>query len=109
MRVRVVCGRDVTIDTLWPTKRLVRVDLPTFGRPRMAAKPERKEEGIKLFRIVSILQPGPPGANPVKELVRSVAGHRPPVSHSRRLCCNFTFFSIPMIFIQPKLCSTRLR
>ena len=34
MRRRVVCGRGVTIATLWPTIRLSSVDLPTLVRPR---------------------------------------------------------------------------
>src|SRR6516164_5652902 len=38
---RVVCGRSLVIATLAPTRALVRVDLPTFGRPTRHAKPER--------------------------------------------------------------------
>ena len=34
---RVVCGFGVTIATLAPTSAFSRVDLPTFGRPTMAA------------------------------------------------------------------------
>jgi hypothetical protein len=39
--VRVVCGRDEVIATLVPTRALVRVDLPAFGRPTNDAKPLR--------------------------------------------------------------------
>ena len=41
MRRRVVWTLDVTIETLVPTRRLSRVDLPTFGAPRMAMNPQR--------------------------------------------------------------------
>src|SRR2546428_9105089 len=41
MRLRVVCGLGVTIATLAPTRALSSVDLPTFGRPTMAAYPVR--------------------------------------------------------------------
>ena len=42
IRVRVVCGLSETIDTLRPTIAFSIVDLPTFGRPTIATKPERK-------------------------------------------------------------------
>jgi hypothetical protein len=38
---RVVCGLSDTIATLRPTIALTSVDLPTFGRPARATKPER--------------------------------------------------------------------
>ena len=38
---RVVCGLSETIATLWPTIALTSVDLPTFGRPASATKPDR--------------------------------------------------------------------
>ena len=38
---RVVCALWVTIDTLAPTSALVRVDLPLFGAPISATKPQR--------------------------------------------------------------------
>src|SRR6267142_2289923 len=41
MRLRVVCGLDVTMATFWPTRRLSSVDLPAFGRPTMATNPAR--------------------------------------------------------------------
>ena len=37
---RVVCGLSETIATLWPTIALTSVDLPTFGRPASATKPD---------------------------------------------------------------------
>src|SRR5580658_3731985 len=40
MRLRVVCGFDVTIATFCPTKRLMSVDLPAFGRPTIATNPD---------------------------------------------------------------------
>lgn len=40
-RVRVVCGFGLTIASLLPTKALSKVDLPTFGRPTSATKPQR--------------------------------------------------------------------
>ena len=36
IRVRVVCGLEVTMATFSPTSRLVRLDLPTLGRPMTA-------------------------------------------------------------------------
>ena len=36
-----VCTLGVTIETLVPTSRLSRVDLPTLGAPRIATKPQR--------------------------------------------------------------------
>ena len=40
MRVRVVWGLEVTMATFSPTKRFVRLDLPTFGRPMTATNTE---------------------------------------------------------------------
>jgi len=40
--VRVVLGWWEVIAILLPTNALIKVDLPTFGRPTMATKPERK-------------------------------------------------------------------
>ena len=36
----VVCDLSVTIETLWLIKPFNKVDLPTFGRPKMATKPD---------------------------------------------------------------------
>ena len=41
MRVRVVCTFRETMETFAPTSLLMRVDLPTFGAPTMATKPQR--------------------------------------------------------------------
>src|SRR5688500_6141046 len=41
MRWRVVCGLSETIASFTPTRRLSSVDLPAFGRPTSATKPER--------------------------------------------------------------------
>src|SRR5690242_13401362 len=52
MRWRVVCGRGVTMLTFCPTRALSSVDLPTFGRPTSAAKPQRKSaEGSVTGRL----------------------------------------------------------
>ncbi len=40
--MRVVCGFDEVIATLVPTRALVSVDLPAFGRPTNEANPLRK-------------------------------------------------------------------
>src|SRR5713226_8617702 len=42
MRLRVVCGLEVTIAIFCPTSRFTSVDFPTFGRPIMATNPDRK-------------------------------------------------------------------
>src|SRR5581483_1003634 len=39
-RRRVVCGLSETMATLLPQRALTRVDLPTFGRPATATKPD---------------------------------------------------------------------
>jgi hypothetical protein len=62
-RKRVVWGRSDTIPTFDPTKALMRLDLPTFGRPTTATVPERKATG----RIIAERAAGvsPPGRCPV--------------------------------------------
>ena len=42
MRLRVVCGFGVTMASFSPTMALSSVDLPTFGRPRMATVPANR-------------------------------------------------------------------
>ncbi len=42
---RVVCGTSETIDSLVPSRRFIRVDLPTFARPASATKPLRNPSG----------------------------------------------------------------
>src|SRR6186713_2059228 len=44
-RWRVVCGRDVTMESFSPTSALSSVDLPTLGRPTSAANPARNLPG----------------------------------------------------------------
>src|SRR5881398_159565 len=39
-RRRVVCGLAETATTCSPTRRFTRVDLPTFGRPASATRPD---------------------------------------------------------------------
>src|SRR5580704_1842792 len=41
MRLRVVCGLEVTMAIFCPTNRFSNVDFPAFGRPIMATNPER--------------------------------------------------------------------
>src|SRR5260370_3735379 len=53
MRLRVVCGLEVTTAIFCPTSRFTSVDFPVFGRPMMAANPERK-----LFFACSFLSIG---------------------------------------------------
>ena len=43
--VRVVCGLELVITTLLPTRALVSVDLPAFGRPTNDANPLRWAAG----------------------------------------------------------------
>ena len=51
IRWRVVCGRGVTMLSFWPTRALSSVDLPTFGRPTSAAKPQRNQAGSGVLKI----------------------------------------------------------
>ncbi|MNW14340.1 hypothetical protein D3C71_2125430 [compost metagenome] len=44
-RVRVVCTLELTIDTLEPTIAFSKVDLPAFGAPTRATKPQRGFSG----------------------------------------------------------------
>ena len=46
MIARVVCTLGLTIVTLLPTSALTRVDLPTFGAPMMATKPQRRPRRV---------------------------------------------------------------
>src|SRR5882724_3204008 len=41
MRLRVVCGFDVTMAIFCPTSRFTSVDFPALGRPTTATNPER--------------------------------------------------------------------
>ena len=49
MRWRVVCGLGATMLTLVPSSALSSVDLPTFGRPTMAANPQWCVSGRSLL------------------------------------------------------------
>src|SRR5580704_2655360 len=51
MRLRVVCGLDVTIAIFCPTKRFRSVDFPAFGRPIMATNPERNPSFFVSFSL----------------------------------------------------------
>src|SRR5713101_3596937 len=53
MRLRVVCGLEVTIAIFCPTSRFTSVDFPAFGRPMMATNPDRN-----LFFAFSLLAIG---------------------------------------------------
>jgi len=43
MRLRVVCGRGETMETLPPTSVFTSVDLPALGRPMIAMNPDLKD------------------------------------------------------------------
>src|SRR3954453_24167986 len=63
---RVVCGLSETIAILRPTSALTSVDLPTFGRPASATKPER----VVIARPKS-QEPAPAGSRTCREATRS--------------------------------------
>ncbi|CSB66088.1 Uncharacterised protein [Vibrio cholerae] len=46
MRWRVVCGLREVIEIFCPNRLLSRVDLPTFGRPTIATKPQCWFSGV---------------------------------------------------------------
>src|SRR5262245_27684092 len=56
MRVRVVCGRGVTIATFCPTRAFSSVDFPTFGRPMMTALPARCDTAARLPAALRTVQ-----------------------------------------------------
>src|SRR5437879_9138782 len=55
MRLRVVCGLDVTMAIFCPTRRFTSVDFPAFGRPTTATNPDLNAffSGISLPSIRS--------------------------------------------------------
>src|SRR5580700_9034791 len=53
MRLRVVCGLGVTIETLRPTSVLTSVDLPALGRPTMATNPDLNGISRQLYADAS--------------------------------------------------------
>ena len=55
MRLRVVCGLLLTMATFSPTIAFIIVDLPTFGRPTIAANPERNF--FSLFSLLCMCSP----------------------------------------------------
>src|SRR5713226_10779277 len=58
IRVRVVCGLGLTLASLAPTKAFSNVDLPTFGRPTKATKPQRNcssGEDVGVCRVTNLL------------------------------------------------------
>src|SRR5229473_1529606 len=54
MRLRVVCGLEVTIAIFCPTRRFMSVDFPAFGRPMMATNPERNVPFFSSFSLLDI-------------------------------------------------------
>src|SRR6266852_300111 len=57
IRVRVVCGLGLTIASLAPTRAFSNVDLPTFGRPIKATKPQRNcssSEEVGVCRVTNL-------------------------------------------------------
>ena len=58
IRVRVVCGRGVTMARCSPSTRFRRVDLPTFGRPTMATNPARNGDCVFLLAM-EVIAPAP--------------------------------------------------
>src|SRR5712692_6124649 len=57
IRVRVVCGLGLTLASLAPTKAFSNVDLPTFGRPTKATKPQRNcssGEDVGVCRVTNL-------------------------------------------------------
>jgi len=58
MRFRVVCGLSATMEILSPIIALKKVDLPTFGRPSMAMKPDLNTTVLQsmIYEIPGILK-----------------------------------------------------
>src|SRR3954452_7785868 len=54
IRLRVVCGRGLTMASFSPTIRLSSVDLPTLGRPKMATVPATVLPAVVLPAPVSV-------------------------------------------------------
>src|ERR1700722_16558597 len=61
-RCRVVWGLGVTMLSFWPISAFSKVDLPTFGRPTSAAKPQRKSSLMNFTQYCrgSLLLGAPP-------------------------------------------------
>src|ERR1019366_6652057 len=54
MDVRVVCGLSATMATFWPTRALIKVDFPAFGRPMMETNPDLNSGLGSVFNSVFI-------------------------------------------------------
>ena len=81
IRRRVVCTLGETIDTLVPTRRFSKVDLPTFGAPRMAMKPQRVGlDGFSVMPLRSELR----RASSCSAAACSAARLEPPVASPKR-------------------------
>src|SRR5689334_369984 len=83
MRLRVVCGLGVTMASFSPAMRLSSVDLPTFGRPRIAMVP------ATVSAVVGVV--GAVGSEAIEEGAsisrgcRSIREHAPPADAGRRV------------------------
>src|SRR5258708_12047134 len=77
MRLRVVCGFEVTMAIFCPTRRFTRVDLPAFGRPTIATNPDRNACFSPLFSlaVLKVSQPEAPA--------RQDAPYRAPVRYGQ--------------------------
>lgn len=58
MRLRVVCGLGVTMESFVPRMALSNVDFPTLGLPMMATKPAF----VCVFWLMRLLEMGKTGA-----------------------------------------------
>ena len=76
MRLRVVCGLGLTIDSFLPSSALSSVDFPTFGRPTRAAKPQRLLPSSPPIGFCSLLMA------PSRRRARRAAVAPPPVPHA---------------------------
>src|SRR6266704_311797 len=72
MRRRVVCGLSETMATLPPQSALTSVDLPTFGRPATATKPDLTPRASQHERVRKQL-----GRRVLDELALVVREHDP--------------------------------
>ncbi len=81
MRCRVVCALAEVMLIFWPTSALSSVDLPTFGRPTMATRPQRRSAAAVGAASPGATSPGPAGRAAIRtgagcRAGRSRAGHR---------------------------------
>src|SRR6266850_1058767 len=66
---RVVCGTSETIDSFDPTRRFIRVDLPTLARPTRATKPQRDASAITPASDGAAIA-GPSSSSPTGHVLR---------------------------------------